>query len=100
MMRRFGCLAVLGAIVAMPAFTALKPGSPPADFHPAAFMTGCTIEARDFADAMDACHALGSAVIVNPENHVENTLAALRKRPAHAFHEVRSRVLPAEIVST
>jgi len=32
-------------------------------FYPAAFTTGCTIEAHDFADGVDACRALGATVI-------------------------------------
>jgi peroxiredoxin Q/BCP len=32
-------------------------------FYPAAFTTGCTIEAHDFADAIEQYHALGATVI-------------------------------------
>lgn len=32
-------------------------------FYPAAFTSGCTIEAHDFADATDAYHKLGATVI-------------------------------------
>jgi len=32
-------------------------------FYPAAFTTGCTQEAHDFADAVDAYRALGASVI-------------------------------------
>ncbi len=32
-------------------------------FYPAAFTTGCTIEAHDFADAIDQYHAMGATVI-------------------------------------
>ncbi|MEP7062537.1 MAG: peroxiredoxin [Betaproteobacteria bacterium] len=42
---------------------ALKKGPVVLYFYPAAFTTGCTIEAHDFADATDAYHALGATVI-------------------------------------
>ncbi len=42
---------------------ALKKGPVVLYFYPAAFTPGCTIEAHDFADAMDQFHALGASVI-------------------------------------
>jgi len=84
-------LALITALVAVPSFAALKPGDPAPDFkapaslggdvfafslaealkkgpvvlyfYPAAFTTGCTLEAHDFADAVDAYRALGATVI-------------------------------------
>jgi peroxiredoxin Q/BCP len=42
---------------------ALKKGPVVLYFYPAAFTTGCTIEAHDFADAIDQYKALGATVI-------------------------------------
>lgn len=42
---------------------ALKQGPVVLYFYPAAFTTGCTIEAHLFADATDQYHALGATVI-------------------------------------
>ncbi|MFS3134958.1 peroxiredoxin [Gluconacetobacter sacchari] len=42
---------------------ALKKGPVVLYFYPAAFTRGCTIEAHDFADAMDQFQALGATVI-------------------------------------
>jgi thioredoxin-dependent peroxiredoxin len=42
---------------------ALKKGPVVLYFYPAAFTTGCTIEAHDFADAIDQYHAMGATVI-------------------------------------
>ncbi|MGA8033829.1 MAG: peroxiredoxin [Casimicrobiaceae bacterium] len=42
---------------------ALKKGPVVLYFYPAAFTTGCTIEAHDFADAVDTYRALGATVI-------------------------------------
>lgn len=42
---------------------ALKKGPVVVYFYPAAFTKGCTIEAHDFAEAMDQYHALGATVI-------------------------------------
>ncbi|MBU6421140.1 MAG: peroxiredoxin [Gammaproteobacteria bacterium] len=42
---------------------ALKKGPVVLYFYPAAFTKGCTIEAHDFAAAMDQYHALGATVI-------------------------------------
>ncbi len=85
------CIAVIGALLAGPSLAALKAGDPAPDFkapaslggnvftfslaaalkkgpvvlyfYPAAFTTGCTIEAHDFADAVDSYRALGATVI-------------------------------------
>jgi len=43
--------------------SALKKGPVVLYFYPAAFTTGCTIEAHEFADAMDQYKALGATVI-------------------------------------
>ncbi len=72
-------LAALSTGVKAPAFTlqasqggkvftftladALKQGPVVLYFYPAAFTTGCTIEAHEFADAIDQYHALGATVI-------------------------------------
>lgn len=42
---------------------ALKKGPVVLYFYPAAFTTGCTIEAHDFAEATDKFHKLGATVI-------------------------------------
>ncbi len=42
---------------------ALKKGPVVLYFYPAAFTTGCTIEAHEFAEAVDAYKALGATVI-------------------------------------
>jgi thioredoxin-dependent peroxiredoxin len=42
---------------------ALKKGPVVLYFYPAAFTSGCTIEAHDFAEATDKFHALGAIVI-------------------------------------
>jgi thioredoxin-dependent peroxiredoxin len=91
MKQRIAFLAFITALFAVPSLAALKPGDPAPDFqapaslagnvftfslaealkkgpvvlyfYPAAFTTGCTIEAHDFADAVDAYRALGASVI-------------------------------------
>ena len=91
MIKRIACLAALTAFFAAPSLAALQPGDPAPDFnapaslggsvftfslsdalkkgpvvlyfYPAAFTTGCTIEAHDFAAAVDAYRALGATVI-------------------------------------
>ena len=91
MTRRIAVFAFISVFLAMPSFAALKPGDAAPDFkapaslggnefqyslaealkkgpvvlyfYPAAFTTGCTIEAHDFADAVDAYRALGATVI-------------------------------------
>lgn len=85
------CALVLGSLAAGPALAALADGTPAPDFtaqasmggkeftfsladalkkgpvvlyfYPAAFTPGCTVEAHDFADAMDKFEALGATVI-------------------------------------
>lgn len=84
-------VALAAALAALPSFAALKPGDAAPDFtaqaslggnvfmfslaetlkkgpvvlyfYPAAFTTGCTIEAHDFAEATDQYRALGATVI-------------------------------------
>ena len=91
MFRLLLSFAIATALAALPALAALKPGDPAPDFtaqaslggnvfafkladalkkgpvvlyfYPAAFTTGCTIEAHDFAEATDAYRALGATVI-------------------------------------
>ena len=98
-MRRIAFLAVITALVALPSLAALKPGDPAPDFnapaslggnvftfslsealkkgpvvlyfYPAAFTKGCTIEAHDFADAVDAYRALGATVIGVSHDDIE-----------------------------
>jgi peroxiredoxin len=88
--RRRWVLATLVALAA-PAYAALKPGAPAPDFttqatlagkpftfaladalksgpvvlyfYPAAFTSGCTVEAHEFAEATEKFHALGATVI-------------------------------------
>jgi peroxiredoxin len=91
-LRRIVLLGFVASLVTTPSFAALKPGDPAPDFsaqaslggqrfhllavrgieegvqssctfYPAAFTTGCTIEAHDFADATDTYRALGATVI-------------------------------------
>ena len=89
----------LAALVAAPAYAALKVGDTAPDFttqasmggnvttfhlkealakgpvvlyfYPAAFTTGCTFEAHAFADAMDKYHALGATVIGVSHDNIE-----------------------------
>ena len=91
MIKRIAVLAAVTAVLATPSFAALKTGDAAPDFkapaslggnefqyslaealkkgpvvlyfYPAAFTTACTIEAHDFADAVDAYGALGATVI-------------------------------------
>lgn len=91
MKQQIAIVALISACVAAPSLAALKPGQSAPDFqaqaslggnvftfsladalkkgpvvlyfYPAAFTKGCTIEAHDFADAMDAYRALGATVI-------------------------------------
>lgn len=88
---RSAILALVSFLVAGPALAVLKPGAHAPDFkaqaslggkvftfslaealkngpvvlyfYPAAFTTGCTIEAHEFADAVEAYHELGATVI-------------------------------------
>lgn len=52
-----------GKIYSFSLADALKNGPVVLYFYPAAFTKGCTIEAHDFAAAMDKYHALGATVI-------------------------------------
>jgi len=91
MLKRLSLLAVFLPLLALPAQAALKPGDAAPDFstqaslggnvftfsladslkkgpvvlyfYPAAFTTGCTIEAHDFAEAVDKYRSLGATVI-------------------------------------
>jgi peroxiredoxin len=91
MFRRIVLIGLLPSIVATASFAALKPGDPAPDFsaqaslggsvftfslaaalkkgpvvlyfYPAAFTKGCTIEAHDFAEAIDTYRVLGATVI-------------------------------------
>jgi thioredoxin-dependent peroxiredoxin len=91
MNQRIRFLAAITALAALPAVAALKAGDPAPDFkaqaslagavftfslaeelkkgpvvlyfYPAAFTTGCTTEAHDFADAVDTYRSLGASVI-------------------------------------
>ncbi len=49
----------------------LKKGPVVLYFYPAAFTTGCTIEAHDFADAMGSYQALGATVIGVSHDDIE-----------------------------
>ena len=50
---------------------ALKKGPVVLYFYPAAFTTGCTIEAHDFAEAVDSYRALGATVIGVSHDDIE-----------------------------
>jgi peroxiredoxin Q/BCP len=50
---------------------ALKKGPVVLYFYPAAFTKGCTIEAHDFAAAMDQYHALGATVVGVSNDKIE-----------------------------
>ena len=91
MIKRIAALALAASFVAAPALAVLKPGDAAPDFktqaslggnvftfsladalkkgpvvlyfYPAAFTTGCTIEAHDFAEAVDTYRSLGATVI-------------------------------------
>lgn len=52
-----------GKVFSFSLAAALAKGAVVLYFYPAAFTTGCTIEAHDFAEAVDAYHALGATVI-------------------------------------
>ncbi len=91
MKQHIAFLVFVSALFAVPSLAALKPGDPAPDFrapaslagnvstfslaealkkgpvvlyfYPAAFTTACTIEAHDFAEAVDAYRALGATVL-------------------------------------
>jgi peroxiredoxin len=50
---------------------ALKKGPVVLYFYPAAFTSGCTVEAHDFADAMPQFQALGATVIGVSQDNIE-----------------------------
>ena len=52
-----------GSVFTFSLAEALKKGPVVLYFYPAAFTTGCTLEAHDFAEAVDAYRALGATVI-------------------------------------
>jgi len=98
-MRKYLALGLLAASVAIPAYSALniggmaphfvaqaslggkvftyslvdalKNGPVVLYFYPAAFTKGCTIEAHDFADAIDKYQALGATVIGISHDDIE-----------------------------
>ena len=99
MLRRFAVLFLAATFAAGGAFAALKPGDAAPDFkaqaslggnvftfsladalkkgpvvlyfYPAAFTTGCTIEAHDFADAVETYRSLGATVIGVSHDSIE-----------------------------
>jgi thioredoxin-dependent peroxiredoxin len=96
---RLVLFALIASILVHPASAALKPGTPAPDFtteatlagkpfafslsdalkrgpvvlyfYPAAFTKGCTIEAHDFAEAVDRFTALGATVIGVSHDSIE-----------------------------
>ena len=98
-MRKYFALGLLAVSVAIPAYSALstgvmapkfvaqaslggkvftysladalKKGPVVLYFYPAAFTTGCTIEAHDFADAIEKYQALGATVIGVSHDDIE-----------------------------
>ena len=98
-MKKLVAIALLAAACAAPSYAALKAGDTAPDFtaqasiggkqftfaladalkkgpvvlyfYPAAFTKGCTIEAHDFAEAMEQYHALGATVIGVSHDKIE-----------------------------
>jgi thioredoxin-dependent peroxiredoxin len=98
-MKRFRALGLTALLVATPAFAALRVGDVAPGFvtqaslggkvftyslddalkkgpvvlyfYPAAFTKGCTLEAHDFADAIEKYHALGATVIGVSHDDIE-----------------------------
>lgn len=98
-MKMLFAAAILSATVASPCFAALKVGDPAPNFttqatlggkqftfslaeslqkgpvvlyfYPAAFTKGCTIEAHEFAAAMEQYHALGATVVGVSHDKIE-----------------------------
>jgi len=98
-MKRILGLAMICATAALPAFAALKAGDKAPEFtaqaslggnvfsfsladalkrgavvlyfYPAAFTTGCTVEAHEFAEAVDKFAALGATVIGVSHDNIE-----------------------------
>ena len=99
MQQRIAILALITGLISVSSLAALKAGDPAPDFqapaslagnvftfslaealkkgpvvlyfYPAAFTTGCTIEAHDFADAVDAYSGLGASVIGVSHDNIE-----------------------------
>src|SRR4029450_4491734 len=99
MIKHIAALAFAATLAAAPASGALKPGDAAPDFktqaslagnvftfslgdalkkgpvvlyfYPAAFTSGCTIEAHDFAEATDSYRALGASVIGVSSDDIE-----------------------------
>jgi peroxiredoxin len=65
----FNALASLGGnVFTFSLAEALRKGPVVLYFYPAAFTTGCTIEAHDFADAVDAYRALGAVIGISHDD--------------------------------
>jgi peroxiredoxin len=60
-----------GNVFAFSLAEALKKGPVVLYFYPAAFTSGCTIEAHDFAEATDSYRALGASVIGVSRDDIE-----------------------------
>lgn len=60
-----------GKVFAFSLSDALKKGPVVLYFYPAAFTTGCTIEAHDFAEATDEYRALGATIIGVSRDDIE-----------------------------
>jgi peroxiredoxin len=60
-----------GSVFTFSLAEALKKGPVVLYFYPAAFTTGCTIEAHDFADATDTYRSLGATVIGVSHDNIE-----------------------------
>jgi len=84
---------------------ALKRGPVVLYFYPAAFTTGCTIEAHEFADAIDQYHELGATVIGVSHDPLDKLQAfsvsecrskfAVAADPNQAVEKAYDAVLPA-----
>jgi thioredoxin-dependent peroxiredoxin len=60
-----------GSVFTFSLADALKKGPVVLYFYPAAFTKGCTIEAHDFAEAVDTYHSLGATVIGVSRDDIE-----------------------------
>ena len=60
-----------GKVFAFSMAEALKKGPVVLYFYPAAFTPGCTVEAHDFADAVEKYHALGATIIGISHDDIE-----------------------------
>ena len=63
--------SLAGNVFAFSLAEALKKGPVVLYFYPAAFTSGCTIEAHDFAEATDSYRALGATVIGVSRDDIE-----------------------------